>query len=235
MYDVMKAVYESNIPINFKGSMVLKACLLEAGYSEEIRHTVDIDGNWYSDTPPTKEQLISSIQNAVDKYGLNISVSIYRMYDKGRSAGFELTSKDSGEVLFTMDIDVNRPVPSTKIYEIAGVRFRGVSPIHMISDKLVVISTDAVYRRIKDIIDLYYFSHVFSFDTSFILSTLKNDERTLGNFNAFLFHKAELQHSYEKYRFAGNLSKPSFADVYSKVKAYIRDILPPEKSLDYER
>ena len=26
MYNVMKAIYESGIPISFKGSMVLKAC-----------------------------------------------------------------------------------------------------------------------------------------------------------------------------------------------------------------
>ena len=31
MYRVMKALYESGIPICFKGSMVLKACLNEAG------------------------------------------------------------------------------------------------------------------------------------------------------------------------------------------------------------
>ena len=45
MYDVMKAIYDSGIPVNFKGSMVLKACLMEAGYLEETRHTVDIDAN----------------------------------------------------------------------------------------------------------------------------------------------------------------------------------------------
>ncbi len=34
MYSVMKAIYDCGIPMNFKGSMVLKACLLEAGYEE---------------------------------------------------------------------------------------------------------------------------------------------------------------------------------------------------------
>ena len=43
MYQVMKAIFDSGIPVSFKGSMVLKACLLEAGYDEETRHTVDID------------------------------------------------------------------------------------------------------------------------------------------------------------------------------------------------
>ena len=31
MYSVMKAIYDSGIPVSFKGSMVLKAFLLEAG------------------------------------------------------------------------------------------------------------------------------------------------------------------------------------------------------------
>ena len=54
MYSVMKAVYDSGIPISFKGSMVLKACLFEAGFLDETRHTVDIDANWNTDTPPMK-------------------------------------------------------------------------------------------------------------------------------------------------------------------------------------
>lgn len=45
MFKVMKAVFDSGIPVSFKGSMVLKACLIEAGYDEETRHTVDIDAN----------------------------------------------------------------------------------------------------------------------------------------------------------------------------------------------
>ena len=32
MYQIMREIYASSIPISFKGSMVLKACLMEAGY-----------------------------------------------------------------------------------------------------------------------------------------------------------------------------------------------------------
>lgn len=35
MYKVMKAIYDSGIPISFKGSMVLKACLMETGFTED--------------------------------------------------------------------------------------------------------------------------------------------------------------------------------------------------------
>ncbi len=43
MQKVMKGIHDSGIPVGFKGSMVLKAGLMEAGYSEETRHTADID------------------------------------------------------------------------------------------------------------------------------------------------------------------------------------------------
>ncbi len=70
MYDVMKAIYDSGIPISFKGSMVLKACLHEAGYTEDTRHTVDIDGNWNTDGLPTAEQMVESLQKAIEKVAL---------------------------------------------------------------------------------------------------------------------------------------------------------------------
>ncbi len=61
MYKVMSAIYTSNIPVSFKGSMVLKAFLMEENYTEDTRHTVDIDANWVSDIPPTANQMINSL------------------------------------------------------------------------------------------------------------------------------------------------------------------------------
>ena len=226
MYEVMKAVYDSGIPISFKGSMVLKACLMEAGYPEDTRHTVDIDGNWNSDIPPSAEQMIDSLQNAIRKSGIDLDVSIYRMYGEGRSAGFELTQRETGEMLFSMDIDVNRPIPPTKIYEVEGLRFRGVAPSQMVADKVAAVSTDKVFRRVKDVVDLYYISKVFDFDKADVMRTLTDSNKKLESFQGFLHRTKELQHSYEKFRFAGCVNKPSFEEVYSTVQAYIKDVLP---------
>lgn len=38
--------------------------------------------------------------------------------------------------------------------------------------------------------------------------------------------KEELRHSYEKFRFTGDVNKPPFDEVYSTVKAYLSDALP---------
>jgi len=235
MYQVMKAVYDSGIPISFKGSMVLRACLLEVGYTDETRHTVDIDANWNSDTPPTSQQMVESLQKAIDKCDVNLEVRLYREYGDKRSAGFELIERSTEEVLFTMDVDVNRPIPPTKIYEVEGIRFCGASPLQMISDKIAAISTEKVFRRIKDVVDLYYISKVFEFNAVDIRSALKNSERELGDFEGFLRRTEDLEHSYEKFRFAGDVTKPPFEEIYKNVKAYIKDILPREKKRDVER
>lgn len=235
MYKVMKAIYDSGIPISFKGSMVLKACLIEAGYDDETRHTVDIDANWNSENPPTSEQMVDSLQKAIDKSAIDLEVRIIREPGEKRSAGFELIERSTNEKLFTMDVDVNRPVPPTKIYEIEGLRFCGVSPLQMMADKVAVVSTEKVFRRIKDVVDLYYFSKVFEFNVADIKQTLKNSERTLEGFNGFIHKTEELKHSYEKFRFAGDVNKPDFDEVYHNVKAFIKGVLPKEKKREYER
>lgn len=228
MYQVMKAIYDSGIPIDFKGSLVLKACLLEAGYAEEIRHTVDIDANWYSETAPTAGQMTASLQKALTNNGIDLKVSLYRMYGEGRSAGFELADSSTGEVFFSMDIDVNRPVVPTQLYEIEGFRFRGVTPAQMLADKVSAISTDRVFRRIKDVVDLYYLSQAFDLNSAEIMQTLENSGRKLEGFAGFLGRPDDLRHAYEKFRLTGDVEKPTFEKVYSTVKAYIRDILPQE-------
>ena len=189
MYNVMKAIYESGIPISFKGSMVLKASLIEAGYADDTRHTVDIDANWHSEGWPSGEQMQESIKKALQNSGICLNVRIYRMYAEGRSAGFELSDPSSGEVLFTMDIDVNRPEVQTKIYEIAEIRFRGSSLLSMLADKLSVLSDDKVFRRVKDLIDtLYTFINTFM-PRYVVISVGKNnryghpDSRTLDMLN----------------------------------------------------
>ncbi len=229
MYAVMKAIYDSGIPMNFKGSMVLKACLMEAGFSEDTRHTVDIDANWCSDVAPSAEQMVDSLQNALRNCGIDLNVSLYRMYGEGRSAGFELADSATGDVIFTMDVDVNRPASKTRIYEVNGICFRGVAPSQMIADKISAISSDKVFRRIKDVVDLYYISKAFNFDKAEILETLKSSGRTLDSFNGFLHKPEELQHAYEKFRFSGEVDKPTFDEVYLSVKAYIKKLLPIEE------
>ncbi len=230
MYQIMNALNNSGIPISFKGSMVLRACLLEAGYSEDIRHTSDIDANWFSDDQPTEEQIIQSMQKVVQQNGLNLDITLFRKYGEGRSAGFTFIDRDSGEILFTMDMDVNRHLPSIKVYEIGEIRFRGVIPTQMLADKVSVVSTNKVFRRIKDVIDLYYLSKAFDFHREDVLEIMQKSGRTLGDFHGFLHRTDDLKHSYDKFRLSGDVAKPAFEEVYDTVHTYIHSMLPNEET-----
>lgn len=234
MYKVMKAIYDSGIPIDFKGSMVLKACLKECGYSENVRHTVDIDANWHSDSFPTGEQMVKSLQNALNVNNIALDVSMYRMYGEGKSAGFDLKYKNSDEILFSMDIDVNRPKTATRLYEIDGFKFYGIAPVQMLADKVSVVSTDKVFRRVKDVIDLYYFSNAFEFNATKVVDALDESGRSLGDFNGFLYRIDDLEHAYGRFKVGDDVKKPDFDEMYCSVRDYIKDILPTGKPRELE-
>ncbi len=225
MYQVMGALYDSGVPVTFKGAMVLRAFLLEAGYPEETRHTADIDGNWNSEMMPSGEEMTEAIQNAFEKKGISFTARLYRMYGEKRSAGFDLADKTTGETIFTMDLDVNRAVLHTKLYETGSFSFCGSSPAQMVADKLMSVSTDRVFRRIKDVADLYYLSQVFDFNRDQVLQLLEDSGRTLDTFYGFLYRTEELRHAYEKFRFSGSARKPSFDEVHRRVREYIGEIL----------
>lgn len=72
-------------------------------------------------------------------------------------------------------------------------------------------------------------SKVFDFNKADIMQTLSNTGRSLDTFNGFLHRPDDLRHSYEKFRFTGDVNKPPFDEVYHSVKAYIKDVLPREK------
>ena len=230
MYQVMNALSESGIPISFKGSMVLKTCLLEAGFTDKIRQTKDIDANWFSEDQPTEEQIIQSMQKTLQENDIDLDITLFRKYGEGRSAGFKFNYRDSGVLAFSMDMDVNRPLPSIKAYEIGEIRFRGVIPTQMLADKVSVASTDKVFRRIKDVIDLYYLSKAFDFHREDVLEIMQKSGRTLGDFHGFLHRIDDLKHSYDKFRLSGDVAKPTFEEVYDTVHTYIHSVLPNEES-----
>lgn len=226
MFKVMKAVYDSRLPMSFKGSMVLKAALLEAGYRDNVRHTVDIDGSWFSETPPKVEFIGALIQKAVDGANLPYKITATRDYGDGRSAGFKFESKQTGSSDFTMDMEINKPPRETKLYEINGCIFSGVVVSSILADKILVISTRKVFRRMKDLYDIYYLSKVVALDKTKVMSVLVSENKTLGDFYEFLHMKEELEHAYEKFVILEETSKIPFEEVYVCVLTYINSFMP---------
>lgn len=225
MYKLMSAIYNSALPVSFKGSMVLKAFLTESGFKEEIRHTVDIDCEWYIKNNITDDTILLMLQDIIHKNNISLEVKLFRKHGINRSAGFDLIDSISKEILFSMDIDIKNNRKKDRFYEIGGFKFKGVTPLQMISDKICVISSNKIFRRIKDLIDLYYFSSFFEYDYVDVKETIKISNKTLGDFNDLLNNYDELKHSYDKFRIAGISNKPDFSIVYKSVIDYIRPLL----------
>lgn len=223
--NVMNAIYKSGIPISFKGSMVLKTFLTNMGYNETTRHTKDVDANWNTDFNPTLEQLTESIQKVIDEQNISFNVEPFRMYGEGKSAGFNFVDTETGILEFSMDMDVNRVSPNLKLYEIGNIKFNGVIPEQMLADKISAISTNRIFRRSKDLIDLFYLSHVFEIDKERVLKIIEESGRTLDNFEGFLSRKDDLIHAYERFSLEGDVYKPPFDEVYDKVYEYIKPFI----------
>ena len=96
----------------------------------------------------------------------------------------------------------------------------------MLADKLSVISCDKVFRRVKDLIDLYYAAQVYTPDWQKVFQALKERRKTLGSFDSFLNKPDDLRHAYSKFRFDGDVFKPAFEDVYQTVRKFIAGVLP---------
>lgn len=58
------------------------------------------------------------------------------------------------------------------------------------------------------------------------MKLIETSGRTIGDFDCFLNRIDDLKHSYEKFRFSGDVNKPAFEEVYDSVKEYISEMLP---------
>lgn len=230
LYRAMDAMYDSGVPLYFKGAMVLKAFLLESGYQENTRHTSDIDANWVSEKTPSEAEMVEAIQSALHSHGIQADVWLFRMYGSGRSAGFKFLDHATGALLFSMDMDVNRPMTGTRLYDVEGLHFPAVTPYRMLADKTLVASTQKIFRRVKDFIDLGYLSHVLPYDRSAVLEELRRSGRALEDFSAFRYRQQDLEHAYTKFNVGEGVPRPPFQEVYQRVSAYLRDMFPAEDS-----
>lgn len=121
-----------------------------------------------------------------------------------------------------MDMSI-KPVTSHCTYYVGEASFSGYTLSNILSDKIYVLSTDRLFRRIKDLIDIYCIISFQEISIDDIYSELKNKQRRLSDFNAFLNRKDEIEHAYS--RFKGMDNKPDFEELYQTVYEFIQVFL----------
>ncbi len=220
MIRVMEAIALSGYPIVFKGAMVLKTLTAQKGLNTS-RLTEDIDADWVG-KPITNEDLERVIVDAVARSGLRgLRVEMTRDFGERRSAGFNFYIQGRDKALFTMDIGVKGNNFHTSYVTVNGVTFRGSSPQKMYADKISAISTRSVFRRVKDVYDLFLLSYFDGFRVIDINRVLKESGRDLGGFEAFLTQShAPKGVGYAYGKLEGIENKPPFDVVFNRVKRF---------------
>jgi hypothetical protein len=222
MYSVMGAVANSNIPIVYKGAMITKLILSEHGFDSFVRETQDIDASWVGDSIPSAAQMADMLNHALLPLGLIAEVK--REHGIGKSAGVKVKDASTKEDRLSMDIDI-RADKSVQRYKLGEVSFSGVTPNKVIADKISVIASVKVFRRAKDLIDLYALAHCVKFSKWDIYKLWASEKRSLGDFAPFLTRSDELEFAYNKLQRIE--PKPDFAQIYEYLTAFLEPFITP--------
>ena len=219
MYQIMSKISESDVPIVFKGALITKLILNENGYAALERRTKDIDANWV-DSPPSMENLVEAINNSLGELKNDVYAVAFREYSEKVSAGVSIRGKDTNEEIISMDINV-KPVHGSRFYHYGEIKIKGVLVNEILSDKITVMSKKAIFRRAKDMVDVYALSHCVKVNTAEIFELFrKNPTRVVGTFDEFYNRRADVEHAYNKLE--GIEGKPHFSDVYLYLEKFLR-------------
>ena len=218
LYQIMGRISEADAPIVFKGAMITKLILEEGGFTALERQTRDIDANWIG-TPPSMDEMVETINQSFGQMKSQIIAVAFREYGEKMSAGLSIRDKHTDEEIVSMDIDM-RPIHGSRLYHYGEIGIRGVFVTEILSDKISVLSTKMIFRRAKDLVDIYALAHCVSVSTSEIFALYKkNPDRALGAFDEFSCRCQDIKHAYGKLR--GVENKPPFDQLYDYLRKFI--------------
>lgn len=220
MMKVMAELTRAKAPIIFKGAMNLNLALLEAPPISVHRITHDIDGDWLGGKP-TAETMREVLEKAVRRVDPSLSVVVFREPAEKKSAGFRILDANK-ERVFKVDFG-QRSHPFYQNYQISyqgqPLYIRGATLQKMLSDKICAIASPKVFRRAKDLVDVYILSHCKDINLLDVHRLIHAGGRTLGTFEEFRTRQEDLKHAYEK--LANVENKPEFSALYGRLEKFL--------------
>jgi hypothetical protein len=121
-----------------------------------------------------------------------------------------------------------KPVIGDRLYHFGKAAIRGVLPDAVLCDKISVLSSERIFRRAKDVLDVYALAHCLEVRTVNIYTAIEKAERALGSFELFLARRADLEHAYQKMR--GIMGKPDFDSVYLYLGKFLEPFITQDRA-----
>ena len=217
LYNIMARLHKAGHPFVFKGTLVLRQLIQENTNLMTSRLSKDTDGDWTGEKITSSELLdiINSILGEIEQKGL--IAKIIREPTEKRSAGFVIC-RDEIE-LFGIDISFKRNDWCVEYKLTDTDSYMGATKNKMYADKMCAVSERSVYRRAKDIYDLFILSHVSGFKISELKDIVREIGREVGEFNQFLNNVSELRKGYDALE--GIINKPSFEEAYGRARDFV--------------
>lgn len=206
-------------PVVFKGCMVLKTLMRDYGVGTR-RGTKDLDIDWV-DTSMTQEEITETLNKALSRVAFCLRAELFREFKQYQSAGYKVYFGE--HEMFRCDVNVSE-CKHTAVYRTAnGVAFTGSAPRNILANKLHATSERVVFRRVKDVYDLYLISHLDVFSISETRQVLEDNGEVLGEFKEFLTGTDMLSHAWSKFK--GVENKPDFQVLYDRVTHFIKPFI----------
>ena len=226
MYQILGKISETDVPIVFKGALITKLILAEHGYTTLERQTRDIDANWIG-APPPMDELENTINRSLEAFIGKFYAEAFREYGDKKSAGIYIIESATNERIVTMDVDI-RPICGSRTYHYSEVGIRGVLANEILADKIVVLSGMRLFRRTKDVVDVYALAHCIRVLTTEIMGIIGSKHLELGEFTEFLTRRVDLEHAYNKLQ--GVDGKPLFDEIYQYLNRFVTPFVSKDKT-----
>lgn len=217
MYQVLGKISETDAPIVFKGALITKLVLAEHDFTLLDRPTVDIDANWI-DEPPSMDDIVGTIQQSLGDMRNQFHAVAIREYEERKSAGISIRANNTDEEIMSMDISI-KPVIGSRVYHYGEINIKGVFANEILADKITVLSKPVMFRRAKDLIDVYALTHCVKVLSPEIFKVIASKHLELGEFTEFLTRRNDVEHAYNKLK--GIEGKPLFDDVYAYLTKFV--------------
>lgn len=231
LLDFLEAI--SNV---YKNSMVLKGCMclkLQLSLDKQIRGTSDLDMHFF--TLDDWEDFVNMCCPLANKYSTRgikyelVSRRGFRKNPNSDSLKFKATLPNGEIYDFKLDMNIGNCNYKDSIVLPNGVSINVNSVLGIMIDKLQVLSSIKVCRRVKDLIDVYYLITNFDFDYDEIFDIMQtktdliDSMLTDGCFILMDDKKDLIKNAFDKYQFL-NGEKPEFEEVYNLVMQFSETI-----------
>ena len=176
LYKIIHEISRENAPIVFKGGLALKDLLNQLNTNNIIeRRTIDIDANWTDEE--NLDKITKIFSNAVKRVDSTCKIEVSRLPGDKSSMGFKILDSENS-ILSKIDLDIkNNPFYVICKFEDVDIKYSSLEK--MLADKLSALSGSHVFRRAKDLLDIYLIIKDNNIEMKKVLEILKYDSREL--------------------------------------------------------